>query len=93
MHRPCQKVDFEHGKPALTEWRLDTDLRIILYPHTGRTHQLRLHCAHPLGLDAPIKGDTLYGSPPSRLYLHAEAIDFHHPTTGAPLHFEWKAEW
>ena len=59
MHRPCQKVDFEHGKPALTEWRLDTDLRIILYPHTGRTHQLRLHCAHPLGLDAPIK-QTLY---------------------------------
>lgn len=93
MHRPCQKVDFEHGKPTLTEWRLDTDLRIILYPHTGRTHQLRLHCAHPLGLDAPIKGDTLYGSPSSRLYLHAEAIDFHHPTTGIPLHFEWKAEW
>lgn len=90
MHRPCQRVDTVHGKEAITKWQMEENGRIILYPLTGRTHQLRLHCAHPDGLNVPIKGDTLYGTPADRLYLHAEAIDFLHPATQKPMHFEWK---
>ncbi len=62
--------------------------RITFYPQTGRTHQLRVHSASPEGLDAPILGDRLYGQVADRLYLHAEAIDFTHPVTHEPLHFE-----
>lgn len=54
---------------------------VALYPHTGRTHQLRVHCAHFEGLNAPIVGDRLYGQPHKRLFLHAQAIAFKHPKT------------
>ena len=56
--------------------------RIAFYPLTGRTHQLRVHAAHPAGLDAPILGDRLYGTTADRLFLHAERIEFRHPATG-----------
>ncbi len=85
-NRPRQKVDFTHGKPALTRYTLlhysaTTDIsRIVLEPVTGRTHQLRLHTAT---LGHPILGDTLYaGRLASRLYLHAEKLAFIHPATG-----------
>lgn len=94
--RPRQLVDFVHGKPAVTRFRLlkviDGHQLIALTPVTGRTHQLRMHCAHHLGLNCPILGDPLYGCPiePSadiaqRLYLHAEQITFRHPVTGEVL--------
>ena len=96
MNRPCQIVDYEHGKRAITEYRvLDHQLSPIthhsitllaLYPHTGRTHQLRMHCAHQEGLGHPILGDELYGHKADRLYLQAESIAFVHPTTGKRLH-------
>lgn len=94
--RPRQLVDFVHGKPAVTRFRLlkviDGHQLIALTPVTGRTHQLRMHCAHHLGLNCPILGDPLYGCAiePSaniaqRLYLHAEQITFRHPVTGKVL--------
>ncbi|MDE6647055.1 MAG: hypothetical protein K2K03_04355, partial [Prevotella sp.] len=61
---------------------------VALYPHTGRTHQLRIHCAHPDGLRRPIRGDELYGTRGDRLWLHAAEIWFRHPVTGASMHFE-----
>ena len=68
-------------------------IRLALYPKTGRTHQLRVHCAHREGLDAPILGDPLYGNVKAdRLYLHAEAITFKHPLTGKEIHIERKAD-
>ena len=65
--RPRQKVDFRQGKPAHTKYEIfkenpDGTVDILLYPHTGRTHQLRVHCAHTLGLGRPIVGDLLYGA-------------------------------
>ena len=91
--RPRQLVDFVHGKPSVTRFRLlkviDGHQLIALTPVTGRTHQLRMHCAHHLGLNCPILGDPLYGNAiePSadiaqRLYLHAEQITFRHPSSG-----------
>jgi tRNA pseudouridine32 synthase/23S rRNA pseudouridine746 synthase len=62
-------------------------IRIILRPHTGRTHQLRIHCAHQEGLGVPIVGDVLYGHRADRLYLHAETLSFIHPKTGERLTF------
>lgn len=56
--------------------------RIVFYPLTGRTHQLRVHAAHPEGLGCPILGDELYGKKADRLYLHAEYIEFRHPIYG-----------
>ena len=119
--RPRQVVDYEHGKPAVTKYRIITDSqpesntqssnhnwlpplapnvvsqfsipnsqfpRVALFPQTGRTHQLRVHCAHKDGLDNPILGDTLYGSKRAdRLYLHADSIIFIHPTTGEEMTF------
>ena len=68
-------------------------IRLALYPKTGRTHQLRVHCAHREGLDAPILGDPLYGNVKAdRLYLHAEAITFKHPLTGKEIYIERKAD-
>ena len=68
-------------------------IRLALYPKTGRTHQLRVHCAHREGLDAPILGDPLYGNVKAdRLYLHAEAITFKHPLMGKEIHIERKAD-
>lgn len=87
--RPRQIVDREHGREAVTDYEvLGTEnghTRIALYPHTGRTHQLRVHCAHPDGLNSPILGDALYGTPSDRLYLHAQSLTFTHPTTGEEM--------
>ena len=106
--RPRQRVDMEHGKPALTLYnivevravdantavayttkKVDKGRTLIhLYPKTGRTHQLRVHCAHPLGLACPILGDPLYGiERADRMYLHAAELTFRHPVTGEPMHF------
>ena len=57
---------------------------MAFYPETGRTHQLRVHSAHTLGLNCPILGDSLYGQSLDRLYLHAEKLEFKHPITGIP---------
>ena len=88
--RPRNIHDPVHGRPAHTEWRvLARDggrTRVAFTPHTGRSHQLRVHAAHPEGLDAPIVGDRLYGRTPpeedERLLLHAERLSFVHPVTG-----------
>lgn len=61
---------------------------LALWPHTGRTHQLRMHCAHKDGLGCPILGDELYGHRSDRLYLEASAITFVHPVTERRMHFE-----
>lgn len=87
LDRPRQVVDTVKGKPAVTYYEKLSDNCILLSPKTGRTHQLRVHCAHPDGLGIPIKGDTLYGSPADRLYLHAQSLVFTHPTTGERMTF------
>ena len=98
LNRPRQTVNHEQGKEAITEYeileRIDgSHLRIALYPKTGRTHQLRVHCAHQEGLNAPILGDPLYGiEKASRLYLHAEEITFEHPLTGKKITIKRKAD-
>ena len=90
--RPRQRVDHEHGKPAVTRYRVlerrGPVTRIELEPLTGRTHQLRVHASHPLGLNSPIVGDRLYGTASSRLMLHAQSITFTHPATGRELSVE-----
>lgn len=90
--RPRQKVDFKHGKPAETFFKVDTvengKTYIYLYPQTGRTHQLRVHCAYNQGLNHPIIGDELYGEKAKRMYLHAMKITFTHPVTNEILTFE-----
>jgi len=95
-NRPSQIVCFAHGKPAITTWkvvkRMHNATRIHLYPHTGRTHQLRVHCAHSQGLNCPIRGDELYGTPADRLYLHAQYIHFEHPTTKKKMSFTVEAD-
>ncbi len=62
---------------------------VAFHPVTGRTHQLRLHASHPLGLNAPIVGDSLYGSGKDgdQMMLHATELKFHHPVTEAVLEF------
>ena len=86
MNRPRQMVDMEHGKRAVTDYEFLSDDLVVLYPQTGRTHQLRIHCAHPDGLGRPIVGDELYGTKGERLMLHASEIWFRHPLTGQELH-------
>ena len=91
MNRPLQVVDHEKGKRAITEYRVllvGSHSLLALYPHTGRTHQLRIHCAHSEGLGCPIVGDELYGQKADRLYLQAQAITFIHPATEKRMHFE-----
>ncbi|CAD5372984.1 Dual-specificity RNA pseudouridine synthase RluA [Rubrivivax sp. A210] len=90
--RPRQCVDAERGKPSLTRWRVlsrDTSTtRLELEPITGRSHQLRVHL---LSIGHPIMGDSLYGPEPpqaERLLLHASALAFSHPLTGAACRFE-----
>ena len=98
--RPRQKVDFKQGKAAYTEYEIlsrnsDGTVDVRLYPHTGRTHQLRVHCAHTLGLGSPIAGDLLYGAHTTkndaygaeRLCLHALSITFNHPLSGEEITF------
>ena len=92
--RPRQKADHHQGKEAITEYHVDKilpDGRIIItyHPHTGRTHQLRVHSAHHLGMGCPIMGDLLYGGTDApHLCLHAVEIELTHPSTGQPIRFE-----
>ena len=101
LDRPRQMVDRNKGKTAITHYKIigkiplhdsyySEAVKVELCPITGRTHQLRVHCAHSEGLSCPILGDTLYGKRADRLYLHAEYLAFTHPTTGKPLSFESK---
>jgi len=94
--RPRQLVDFMNGKKAETNWHVisqnDTHTRVHFYPITGRTHQLRVHAAHKEGLNTPIKGDDLYGKKQDRLYLHAEFIEFTHPTSRNKISFTVPAD-
>ncbi|WP_173424681.1 RluA family pseudouridine synthase [Photobacterium sanctipauli] len=94
--RPRQLICYEHGKPAETTWqvieRKDNRTKVYLSPKTGRTHQLRVHCAHPLGLQMPIIGDDLYGKKENRLHLHAETLVLDHPITHERMTFRVDAE-
>ena len=94
--RPKQLVDFKHGKNAKTNWKIiqreNGKTRVYFYPITGRTHQLRMHAAHKDGLNMPILGDDLYGKKTNRLHLHAEFIEFSHPSTNEKISFNVKAE-
>ena len=98
LNRPRQIVNHEQGKEAITEYEIlecidGSHLRIALYPKTGRTHQLRVHCAYQEGLNAPILGDPLYGNEKAaRLHLHAEEITFEHPLTGKKITIKRKAD-
>ena len=89
--RPKQLVDFENGKNAETNWEIikreNGKTRVYFYPITGRTHQLRVHAAHKYGLNTPIVGDDLYGNKTNRLHLHAEFIEFLHPSTNEKMSF------
>ncbi len=102
--RPRQKVDFVQGKEAVTDYEIvglaeDGCLDVLFFPRTGRTHQLRVHAAHHLGLGRPILGDLLYGgtssygpaeNPLPRLHLHASEITFRHPASGDEITLETK---
>lgn len=100
---PLQMVDFQYGKNAVTRYEiLGTTshfidekehfcTRMAYFPESGRTHQLRVHSAHPDGMDCPILGDPLYGQAADRMYLHAESLQFRHPQTGQNMKFEKKA--
>ena len=87
--RPRQLVCYEHGKPAQTKWERieirNNQTLVYFYPITGRTHQLRVHASHELGLKTPIVGDDLYGSKANRLHLHAESLTFIHPISKEEL--------
>lgn len=95
LDRPRQVVDRQQGREAVTDYRVMAErggrVRLELHPLTGRTHQLRVHCAHPDGLNAPIVGDALYGQRAERLCLHAESIEFCHPATGQAMSFRSEA--
>jgi tRNA pseudouridine32 synthase/23S rRNA pseudouridine746 synthase len=88
-NRPMQVVDYEKGKDAITEYEFLSPNVVKLRPLTGRTHQLRVHCAHPDGLGMPILGDPLYGSEAAdRMYLHATKLTFTHPVTNETITIE-----
>ena len=95
-NRPRQMVDHESGREAVTEWRAmrasDDETRLRLYPQTGRSHQLRVHC---LAIGHPILGDPLYAVGPARnfarLMLHSENLRFRHPDGGKGMSFSAKA--
>ena len=102
--RPRQKVDYHQGKEAITQFDVeeilaDGSILIKYHPLTGRTHQLRVHSAHHLGMGHPIKGDLLYGGADAlyggadapHLCLHAAEIEFTHPSTGEAVTFSDKA--
>lgn len=90
--RPRQLVCYKHGKIAKTRWkvleRMGNTTKVALYPITGRTHQLRVHAAHPLGLNMPIVGDDLYGTKNTRLHLHAAFLEITHPISKEVMRFE-----
>jgi tRNA pseudouridine32 synthase/23S rRNA pseudouridine746 synthase len=89
-NRPKQHVDFENGKPAVTDWRVvrrgNGETRVRLMPRTGRSHQLRVHMAE---IGHPILGDPFYATGPAgdfpRLMLHSESLQFRHPDGGRPM--------
>jgi tRNA pseudouridine32 synthase/23S rRNA pseudouridine746 synthase len=85
-------VDYDQGKRAVTRyWVLERKnglSRVAFEPFTGRTHQLRVHCSHPQGLNCPIVGDRLYGTASTRLMLHAQSITFSHPASGQRMTLE-----
>ena len=95
-NRPYQVICYTHGKRAITRYevieRKNGETRMQLNPVTGRSHQLRMHMAHQLGLNTPIKGDTLYGTKANRLHLHADFIEFTHPVTQKRMRMGCKAE-
>jgi tRNA pseudouridine32 synthase/23S rRNA pseudouridine746 synthase len=90
--RPRQMVCNTYGKSARTNYtvieRVNGKTRVYFYPVTGRTHQLRVHSAHSLGLNCPIVGDDLYGLRDERLCLHAESLTFKHPKTREMMTFQ-----
>ena len=95
--RPRQMVDFENGKKSVTEYEIlevkeNGELLVLFTPLTGRSHQIRVHAAHHLGLGRPIKGDRLYGgfkdSESGKLHLRAVRLSFEHPVSGEELSFE-----
>ena len=96
-NRPLQMVDHENGKAAQTDWRAlktrDDETRLRLFPKTGRSHQLRVHC---LAIGHPILGDPFYAKGPARefprLMLHSESLRFRHPDGGKGMNFTVKAE-
>ena len=94
--RPRQLVCCDHGKPAQTKWKTievkNGKTKVHFYPITGRTHQLRVHASHSLGLYTPIVGDDLYGTKADRLHLHAEYIQFEHPITKEVMEILVEAE-
>ncbi|BCG64920.1 MAG: tRNA pseudouridine32 synthase/23S rRNA pseudouridine746 synthase [Methyloprofundus sp.] len=94
--RPRQLVCYEHGRAAITRWevmqRKGKQTKVYFYPETGRTHQLRVHAAHVKGLNMSIVGDDLYGSRAKRLHLHAEYLQFSHPSTQELMSFQVDAE-
>ena len=94
--RPRQLVCYEHGKKARTRWKIierkNGKTKVYFYPITGRTHQLRVHAAHSLGLNTPIVGDDLYGTKSNRLHLHAEFLEFTHPITEKRMRIRVDAE-
>ncbi|GAA4770001.1 MULTISPECIES: RluA family pseudouridine synthase [Flavobacterium] len=94
--RPRQLVCYEYGKSARTKWETisveNGKTRVHFYPITGRTHQLRVHASHPLGLNTPIVGDDLYGEKADRLHLHAKSLTFIHPITKEVVTLEVNAE-
>lgn len=92
IHRPCQKVDKEKGKEAITHYYIlrvrEGYTYVLLHPITGRTHQLRVHCAHHEGLAIPIVGDSLYGTASGKMMLRCVKMSFQHPFTGETLKLE-----
>lgn len=94
--RPRQLVCYEHGKSAETTWKVmerkNNQTKVQFFPLTGRTHQLRVHASHSLGLNTPIVGDDLYGKKATRLYLHADFIEFTHPISNETITFQVDAE-
>ncbi|WP_201765506.1 RluA family pseudouridine synthase [Paraglaciecola psychrophila] len=96
--RPKQIVCYQNGKQARTLWQVlerypqKNKTRILLTPYTGRTHQLRVHCAHALGLNMPIVGDDLYGTRASRLHLHAQSLKIKHPISKKIMSFKVDAK-
>ena len=95
-NRPMQLVCYEHGKTAITKWKIaeikNNKTRVHFYPITGRTHQLRMHAAHQMGLNCPIVGDDLYGEVSNRLHLHAGYLQIIHPVKKTYIEFTSEAD-
>ncbi len=96
--RPKQIVCNQYGKQAITQWQVlerhpeKNQTKVLLTPQTGRTHQLRVHCAHAQGLNMPIVGDDLYGTLANRLHLQAQSLKIKHPVSKEVMTFKLEAE-